>query len=92
MEIFLELVKANGVQGLFIGFGVLLLVFGLNKSGVVVTKGQKQSANIVLSLLLAGVSLTDPSQASAVTAAVASIGSAVAYELIRFVLGLFPKG
>ena len=89
MEIFLELVKANGVQGLYIGSGVLLVVFGLNKSGVVVTKGQKQLANVALSLLLAGVSLTDPSQADAVVAAVASVGSAVAYELIRFALGLF---
>jgi len=88
MDIFLELVKANGVQGLFIGFIVLLAVFGLNKSGVVVSKGQKQLANVILSLLLAGVSLTDPSQADAVIAAVASIGSAVAYELLRYLFGL----
>ena len=89
MEIFLELVKANGVQGLYIGFGVLLVVFGLNKSGVVVTKGQKQLANVALSLLLAGVSLTHPSQADAVVAAVASVGSSVAYELSRFALVFF---
>ena len=88
MEIFLELVKANGVQGLFIGFAVLLAVFGLNKSGVVVTKEQKQLANVSLSILLAGVSLLDPSQADVVVATVASLGSAVAYELIRWLLGL----
>lgn len=88
MEVFLELVKSNGVQGLFVGFAVLVLVFGLNKSGVVITQGQKQSANVVLSLLLAGVSLLDPSQADVVTATIASLGSAVAYELIRLVLGL----
>ena len=92
MDASLELVKANGVQGFFIGFGVLLFVFCLNKSGVVVTKGQKQLANVVLSILLAGVSLTDPSQADAVVATVASLGSAVAYELIRWALGLLPQG
>lgn len=88
METFLELVSNNGLQGLFIGFAVLLLVFGLNKSGVVVSKGQKQSANVVLSLLLAGVSLLDPSQGDVVTATIASLGSSVAYEIIRLVLGL----
>lgn len=88
MEIFLELVKANGVEGLFIGFIVLLAVFGLNKSGVIVSGNQKRIANVILSLLLAGVSLTDPSQASAVIAALASLGSAVAYELLRYVFGL----
>lgn len=92
MEMFLELVKANGLQGLFVGFAVLLIVFGLNKSGVVVTKGQKQFANVALSILLAGVSLLDPSQADVVTAAVASLGSAVAYELIRWLLSFSAKG
>lgn len=86
MDVFLELVKANGVEGLFIGFAVLLLVFGLNKSGVAVSGEQKRLANVVLSILLAGVSLLDPSQGEVVVAAIASLGSAVAYELIRWVL------
>ena len=88
MEIFLELVKANGLQGLFIGFVVLLVVFGLNKSGVVVSGEQKRFANVALSILLAGVSLLDPSQGDVVAAAIASLGSAVAYELIRWVISL----
>ena len=92
MELFLELVKANGVQGLFIGFAVLVAVFGLNKSGVVITGGQKRTANIVLSMLLAGVSLLDPSQGSVVAAAIASLGSAVAYELIRWLISFTPQG
>ena len=92
MEAFLELVKANGVEGLYIGFAVLVLVFGLSKSGVAVSGGQKRIANVVLSLLLAGVSLTDASQGPAVAAAVASLGSAVAYELIRAGLKLLPNG
>jgi len=92
MEAFLELVKANGVEGLFLGFAVLLIVFGLNKSGVVISGEHKRFANIVLSLLLAGVSLLDPSQGDVVQAAIASLGSAVAYELIRWVLSFKPSG
>ena len=92
MEVFLELVKANGSQGLFVGFAVLVLVLGLNKSGVVITGEQKRFANIVLSLLLAGVSLVDPAQGNVVAAAIASLGSAVAYELIRWVLSFTPRG
>ena len=92
MEAFLELVKANGPEGLFIGFAVLLVVFGLNKSGIVISGAQKRFANIALSLLLAGVSLLDPSQGDVVQAAIASLGSAVAYELIRWLLSFNPKG
>ena len=48
MDIFLELVKANGIEGLFVGFVVLLVVFGLNKSGLVITGDHKRLANGVL--------------------------------------------
>lgn len=83
MEHFLSLVTSNGVTGLVTGLTVLIAVFGLNYAGVAVTKGQKQSANVVLSLLLAGVNLLNPSAPDVVVAGIASVGSALAYEFIR---------
>ena len=84
MSDFIELVQANGVLGLTVGLIVLLTVFGLSKGGVVVGGSQKQAANVILSILLAGLSLLNPESADAVVAAIASIGSALMYELIKW--------
>jgi hypothetical protein len=85
MENFIQLVQANGSLGLFIGMIVLVIVFLMSKGGVVVTQGQKQSANVVMSILLAGLSLVNPESSDVVVAAIASIGSALVYELIRYI-------
>jgi len=85
MQEFLSLVQANGVLGLGVGLAVLLLVYGLSTGGVVATKGQKQSANAILSILLAGVSLLNPDSKDVVVAAIASLSSALTYEFIRFI-------
>lgn len=84
MTEFIALVQANGVLGLVIGLIVLISVYALGKGGVVVTSGQKQSANVILSILLAGVSLFNPESAEVVVATIASIGSALVYELIKW--------
>lgn len=84
MDQFVSLVQANGVLGLITGLIVLVTVFGLSQGGVTVTQGQKQSANVVLSILLSGVSLFNPGQNDTVVAAIASISSALAYEFIRY--------
>lgn len=84
MSEFLTLVQANGVLGLIVGLAVLVIVFGLSKGGVVVSGAQKQSANVILSLLLAGVSLLNPESADVIVASIASIGSALVYELIKY--------
>ena len=86
MDAFLEIVNAGGKEGLLVGVAVLVLVFGLNKTGVVFTKGQKQTANVVLSILLAGVSLLDPAFQDVIAASLASLGSALAYEGIRWLV------
>lgn len=91
MSEFLSLVQANGVTGLVTGLAVLIVVFVMSQSGVVVTKGQKQSANVVLSILLAGVSLLNPSSPDVIVASIASVGSAFAYEGLRFLANLAVK-
>lgn len=83
MSEFLSLVQDNGVLGLVLGLVVLILVYGLSYGDVVVTKGQKQSANVILSILLAGVSLLNPENKDVIVASIASIFSALAYEFIR---------
>jgi len=83
MSDFIQLVQANGSLGLLIGFLVLIAVFAMSKGGVVVTKGQKQAANVILSILLAGVSLVNPESADVLVAGIASIASALVYELIH---------
>jgi len=67
---------------------VTVIVYLLGRGGVVASKGQKQTANVVLSILLSGLSLLDPSQGDAVVAAIASVGSALLYEFLR---GGLPK-
>jgi hypothetical protein len=84
MSEFITLVQANGILGLLVGLFVLVLVFGLSKGGVIVTGKQKQTANVVLSLLLAGVSLVNPQSSDVIVASIASIASALVYELIKY--------
>lgn len=91
MEQFLELVSNSGQLGLSVGVAVLALVYFLNRAGVVASKGQKQAANLILSTLLAGVELLDPELEKVVAASLASLGSALAYEFIRFLLAKKDK-
>lgn len=83
MSEFLTLVTSNGVEGLVVGLLVLVFVFGLSWTDVTVTGNQKRFANVVLSILLAGVSLVNPESQDAIVAAIASVASALTYELIR---------
>lgn len=83
MSDFIQLVQANGLTGLFVGFLVLITVYAMSKYGVVVTKGQKQVANIIISILGAGLSLLNPESADVLVAGIASIASALVYELIH---------
>jgi hypothetical protein len=69
---------------LWTGLIVLVLVFALNEGGVVIGGTQKQTANVVLSILLAGVELLNPSSVDVLVAAIASIGSALAFHLIQW--------
>jgi len=85
MSEFLALVTANGIEGLIVGLLVLVAVYLLGTGNVVVTGNQKRVANVVLSILLAGVSLFNPESAEVVVGAIASISSALLFEFITFV-------
>lgn len=84
MENFLQLILSNGVEGLLTGGAVLLLVYLLTKGFVTVNGNHKRVANVVLSILLAGVNILEPQTDEVVVAALASVASALAYEFIRF--------
>lgn len=84
MNEFVNLVLSNGVEGLVAGLVVLLAVYSLSFSGVVVTGDQKRVANVVLSILLAGVSIVNPESQDVIVTAIASISSALLYEIIRY--------
>ena len=84
MAEFIALVQTNGVEGLVVGLAVLITVFALSKSGVVVTGDNKRRANMVLSILLSGVSILNPEAGEVVVGAIASVASALVYELIRY--------
>lgn len=90
MSDFITLVQGNGVLGLIVGFIVLVSVYALDYGGVVVTKGQKQLSNVVLSILLAGINLSNPQNADVIVATIASFGSALAHEFIGW-LGVQAK-
>lgn len=86
MENFLQLVSQNGVEGLITGAVVLALVYALSAGNIAVSGNVKRGANVVLSILLSGVSLLDPQEGEVVEAALASVLSALAYEFIQFLM------
>lgn len=84
MQDFLSTVQQAGLPGLWTGIVVLVIVFALSYLGVIVTGDQKRTANVIASILLAGVNLLNPQDISVITAAIASILSALIYELVKF--------
>ena len=84
LEQFLELVKANGIEGLVIGLVVLVLVFAASAFKLTITGNQKRLANLILSLLLGGVALSGTTEDAAIVSAIASLASAGLYELIQW--------
>lgn len=86
---FLALVQEGGLPGLIAGLGVLVVVFSLSKSGVVVTPGQKRAANVVLSILLAGLNLLNPTSLDVLVAGIAAVGSSLVYKAIKWAVGKY---
>lgn len=93
MEAFLELVKNNGIEGLVVGLFVLGALYVASKSGLAVTHKDKVLGNLILAALGSGLSLQGNTSDEVLVAAIASLGSALAYEGIRYLGKLnAPKG
>ena len=84
LDQFLDIVKTSGPEGIVIGLVVLVLVFAASAFKLTITGNQKRLANLVLSLLLGGVSLTGTTPEAALVTAIASLASAGIYELIQW--------
>jgi len=84
MSEFINLVTSNGIEGLIVGLIVLAAVYLFSYGDLLVSGNQKRVANVVLSILLSGVSLFNPESPEVVTGAIASISSALLYEFITY--------
>lgn len=82
----IEAFQAFGWQGLGLAGLVLVGVFAAKKGGIVATGDHARVANVVLSAVLFGLG-GDPAAETALHTALASIASALAYELIKWIGG-----
>ena len=90
----IEALQAFGLPGLGAVAVILLGVFAAKRVGLVATGDHARLANVVLSAILFGLS-GDPAAESGLSAALASILSALAYELIKWAgqqIPFFAKG
>lgn len=81
---FVSIASSFGWQGLSLAIIVLVLVYVARINGLVVNGANARIANVVLSAILSGLNPLDPSAEQAIVAVIASLGSALLYEFIRF--------
>lgn len=89
LEQLIEAFQSFGLPGLLIVVVVLILIYVARISGLVATGNQARIANIVLTAILFGLS-EDPTATAALQAAIASIASALLYELFKKIGERFP--
>lgn len=85
----IEALKAFGLPGLVVVVVILVGVFVAKKAGLVATGNHARLANVILSAILFGLS-GDPEAETALHAAIASVLSALAYELIKWLGDKLP--
>ena len=81
---FVSLASQYGWQGLAAALGVLVLVYLCRINGLVISGANARIANIVLSAIISGLNPLDPEASHVLVAVIASLGSALLYEFIRF--------
>lgn len=81
LQSLVETLSAFGLPGLFATLIILIGVFLAKKSGLVATGNQARIANVVLSAILFGLA-ENPQSEGALMAVLASVLSALVYELL----------
>jgi hypothetical protein len=81
---FISLAGEFGWQGLALAVIVLALVYIARINGLVIDGKWARVANVVLSTILSGLDPFNPQAPEALVAVIASLGSALLYEFIRF--------
>lgn len=79
----LEALLQAGIPGIVLALVVLVAVFLLKRGGVVVTSNMARLANVILAVILSGLDPAHPETGQALIAAIASIVSALIYELLK---------
>lgn len=74
-----------GLPGILIALAVLVGVFLAKRSGLVVKGDHARAANLVLAAILSGLAETSSVDERAIVAAIASITSALIFELYGYI-------
>ena len=84
-ELIVSIAQQYGAFGLGAGLLVLIGVFVAKRSGLVVNGDQARIANVLLAVILAGLDPSNADSLNLITAAIASLASALAFELLKLV-------
>jgi len=84
-----DALSALGLPGLGLAAFILIAIFIARKVGVVASSGQAQLANVILSAILAGLS-SDPTVEKGLLAIIASVLSALLWQIIQWATGKIP--
>lgn len=80
---FIEIAKEHGPEGVGLAIIVLGLVYLARINGMVINGKWARVANVVLSTILSGLDPLNPNAEESLVAVIASLGSALIYELIQ---------
>ncbi len=90
IDSFVQLAKTYGTEGLIVALLVLVVIYLAKFGGLIKNGNVARVVNVVLSVVFGGFQFGD--QSSAFVSAIASVVSALVFELIDFGASKLPKG
>lgn len=87
LDQFVELAKANGTIGIVVAVVVLVLIYLAKFSGLIKNGNVARIVNVVLAVVFGGYQFGD--NGAAIVTVIASLGSALLYQLIEYLIGRF---